>query len=86
VTSQAGGRYAFDHVRIDPPLTQDRLPIMIGGAGEKKTLRLVAQYADIWNVFGAPETVAHKDEVLRARTAPMSGAIPRRSSGRSAAR
>jgi alkanesulfonate monooxygenase SsuD/methylene tetrahydromethanopterin reductase-like flavin-dependent oxidoreductase (luciferase family) len=44
---------------------------MIGGAGEKKTLRLVAQYADIWNVFGTPETVAHKDEVLRAHCADV---------------
>jgi alkanesulfonate monooxygenase SsuD/methylene tetrahydromethanopterin reductase-like flavin-dependent oxidoreductase (luciferase family) len=65
VTSSEGGHYSFDHLRIDPPPVQDRLPIMIGGAGEKKTLRLVAQYADIWNVFGTPETVAHKDEILR---------------------
>ena len=40
---------------------------MIGGAGEKKTLRIVARYADMWNVFGTPETVAHKDAVLRER-------------------
>jgi alkanesulfonate monooxygenase SsuD/methylene tetrahydromethanopterin reductase-like flavin-dependent oxidoreductase (luciferase family) len=71
VTSAPGGRYSFDHLRIDPPPVQDRLPIMIGGAGEKKTLRLVAQYADIWNVFGTPETVAHKDEVLRAHCADV---------------
>ena len=38
---------------------------MIGGGGERKTLRIVAQYADMWNVFGTPETVAHKDEILR---------------------
>jgi alkanesulfonate monooxygenase SsuD/methylene tetrahydromethanopterin reductase-like flavin-dependent oxidoreductase (luciferase family) len=38
---------------------------MIGGAGEKKTLRLVAQYADACNLFGSPEVVAHKIEVLR---------------------
>jgi alkanesulfonate monooxygenase SsuD/methylene tetrahydromethanopterin reductase-like flavin-dependent oxidoreductase (luciferase family) len=38
---------------------------MIGGSGEKKTLRLVAQYADSCNVFGDPELVAHKIEVLR---------------------
>jgi alkanesulfonate monooxygenase SsuD/methylene tetrahydromethanopterin reductase-like flavin-dependent oxidoreductase (luciferase family) len=71
VTSPPGGRYAFDHLRIDPPPIQDRLPIMIGGAGERKTLRLVAQYADIWNVFGTPETVAHKDEVLRRHCADV---------------
>ena len=71
VTSAPGGRYAFDRLRIDPRPVQDKLPIMIGGAGEKKTLRLVAQYADIWNVFGTPETVAHKDEVLRGHCADV---------------
>ena len=38
---------------------------MIGGGGERKTLRIVAQHADIWNLFGTPETVAHKDAILR---------------------
>jgi alkanesulfonate monooxygenase SsuD/methylene tetrahydromethanopterin reductase-like flavin-dependent oxidoreductase (luciferase family) len=65
VTSPPGGRYAFDHLRIAPPPRQEHLPIMIGGAGERKTLPLVARYADIWNVFGTSETVAHKDAVLR---------------------
>jgi len=40
------------------------LPILIGGAGEKVTLKLVAQYADAWNTFGPPENYAHKNEVL----------------------
>jgi F420-dependent oxidoreductase-like protein len=40
-------------------------PIMIGGGGERKTLRLVAQYADATNVFGGPEGIAHKYRVLR---------------------
>lgn len=71
VTSPPGGRYAFDHLRIDPPPLQAHLPIMIGGGGERKTLRIVAGYADIWNVFGMPETVAHKDEVLRAHCAEL---------------
>jgi alkanesulfonate monooxygenase SsuD/methylene tetrahydromethanopterin reductase-like flavin-dependent oxidoreductase (luciferase family) len=67
VTSPPGGRYAFDRLRIDPPPVQSHLPIMIGGSGEQKTLRLVARYADIWNAFGSPETLAHKDSVLRER-------------------
>ena len=67
VTSLPGGRYAFDDLRIDPPPVQSHLPIMIGGSGEQKTLRLVARYADIWNAFGSPETLAHKDSVLRER-------------------
>ena len=44
---------------------------MIGGGGEQKTLRLVAQYADACNVFGGPETIHHKYEVLREHCAAI---------------
>ena len=71
VTSPAGGRYAFDDLRIDPPPVQAHLPIMIGGGGERKTLRIVAEHADMWNVFGTPEEVAHKDAVLRSHCADV---------------
>jgi len=71
VTSPPGGRYAFDHLSLAPRPVQDRLPIMIGGSGERKTLRIVAQYADIWNAFGTPEVLSHKDEVLRAHCADV---------------
>jgi F420-dependent oxidoreductase-like protein len=47
-------------------ISRPRVPIMIGGGGEQKTLRLVARYADASNVFGGPEQVHHKYEVLRA--------------------
>jgi F420-dependent oxidoreductase-like protein len=51
------------------PLRRPRPPIMIGGGGERKTLRLVAKYADACNVFAAqsagPDAVAHKLDVLR---------------------
>jgi alkanesulfonate monooxygenase SsuD/methylene tetrahydromethanopterin reductase-like flavin-dependent oxidoreductase (luciferase family) len=46
-------------------LTRPHPPIMIGGAGEKKTLKLVARYAQACNIFGTTD-VAHKLEVLRA--------------------
>jgi F420-dependent oxidoreductase-like protein len=46
-------------------VTRPHPPIMIGGGGERKTLRLVARYADGTNVFGGPEGIAHKYRVLR---------------------
>ena len=48
-----------------PPVQRPRPPIMIGGSGEKATLRIVAQYADFCNVGGDAATVAHKYTVLR---------------------
>src|SRR5262249_18032496 len=42
-----------------------RIPIMIGGGGEKKTLRTVAKYASEWNVMGAVDKLAHKIDVLK---------------------
>ena len=48
-----------------PPVSSPRPRIMIGGGGERKTLRLVAQYADACNLFGGPDQVAQKIDVLR---------------------
>jgi alkanesulfonate monooxygenase SsuD/methylene tetrahydromethanopterin reductase-like flavin-dependent oxidoreductase (luciferase family) len=60
-----GPRYRAQSVRNDPPPIQARLPILIGGSGERKTLRIVAQYADMWEVGGDPAFARRKDEVLR---------------------
>ena len=45
-------------------ISRPRVPIMIGGGGEKKTLRLVARYGDACNVFGSPEMIARKYRIL----------------------
>jgi alkanesulfonate monooxygenase SsuD/methylene tetrahydromethanopterin reductase-like flavin-dependent oxidoreductase (luciferase family) len=60
-----GPRYRARSVRNDPPPIQARVPILIGGDGEKKTLHTVAKYADAWNTGGDVEFVRHKDAVLR---------------------
>ena len=65
VTSGPGGRYQFDEARVLPLPVQQHLPIMIGGSGEKKTLRTVARHADLWNAMGEPDVLARKVEVLR---------------------
>jgi len=64
--------FVGQHVRAErllsspQSLSRPRIPIMIGGGGEHKTLRLVAQYGDACNVFGDPPRIAHKYAVLRA--------------------
>jgi alkanesulfonate monooxygenase SsuD/methylene tetrahydromethanopterin reductase-like flavin-dependent oxidoreductase (luciferase family) len=65
VTSAPGGHYAFNDLRHQPLPIQPHLPIMIGGSGEKKTLRTVARYADMWNAMGSVDFIAHKLDVLR---------------------
>ena len=62
-----GHHYQLAETLCSPaPLSQPHPPILIGGSGERKTLRLVARYGDACNLFGAsPEEVARKLDVLR---------------------
>ena len=62
----AGAQYTASRLLNSPQsISRPRVPIMIGGGGEKKTLRLVAQYGDATNIFGSPEMLAHKYAILR---------------------
>ena len=67
------GSPAFSGRTVDVPAAtcyprplQERVPIWVGGSGERRTLRLVAQHADGCNLFGDPSVVRHKLEVLRS--------------------
>ncbi|MDI2097702.1 LLM class F420-dependent oxidoreductase [Ruicaihuangia caeni] len=50
--------------KLNPPPTR-RIPVLIGGGGVRKTLRIVAEHADIWHSFSSPEVLAEKLQVLR---------------------
>jgi probable F420-dependent oxidoreductase len=50
--------------KVNPAPTR-KIPVMIGGGGEKKTLRMVARHADIWNTFAKGDELAHKIDVLK---------------------
>jgi len=59
-----GEFYQLKNASMQPKPKQERLPLMIGGGGEKVTLRLVAKYADEWNIWGDVDTLIHKMNVL----------------------
>ncbi|MEK7292681.1 MAG: LLM class flavin-dependent oxidoreductase, partial [Actinomycetota bacterium] len=65
VTNFSGTHFSLVNAKCEPKPVQEKLPIWIGGGGEKRTLNIAAKYADGWNVpFISPEAFAHKRSVL----------------------
>jgi F420-dependent oxidoreductase-like protein len=65
VTTFDGQHFTLTEARNEPRPLQDKLPIWIGGGGEKRTLKIAARHADGWNVpFISPEEFARKNAVL----------------------
>jgi F420-dependent oxidoreductase-like protein len=66
-TSVAGRYYTITDAPLEPKPVQATLPLLIGGAGEQKTLRIAARWADEWNTWGDPDFLARKAAVLDQR-------------------
>jgi F420-dependent oxidoreductase-like protein len=64
-TTFTGQYFQVQDAPAQPAPVQDRLPLLIGGGGERRTMRIAAQYADEWNSWTTPELLAHKVSVLR---------------------
>jgi len=71
VTSAPGAHYRFDDLVLLPRPVQPRLPIMIGGGGLRKTLRIVARSADMWNTSGSVDELATQVAALREHCAAI---------------
>ena len=67
----AGKYFQMKDAVLNTKPVQKRLPILIGGGGEQKTLRTTARYADMWHGFGTPEQMRHKIEVLAKHCADV---------------
>jgi alkanesulfonate monooxygenase SsuD/methylene tetrahydromethanopterin reductase-like flavin-dependent oxidoreductase (luciferase family) len=63
--TQSGKYYDLVNAEVLVRPVQKRLPILIGGGGEQRTLRTTARYADMWHGWGTPDDIARKAAVLR---------------------
>ncbi|HTA09229.1 MAG TPA: TIGR03560 family F420-dependent LLM class oxidoreductase [Streptosporangiaceae bacterium] len=65
-TTFAGEYFQLQDAPCQPAPVQERLPLLVGGRGERRTLRIAARYADHWNAWTTPDQLVHKISVLRA--------------------
>jgi F420-dependent oxidoreductase-like protein len=63
-TTFVGDYYSVRDAPNQPSPVQPRVPLLIGGGGERRTMRTAARYADQWNSWSTPEVLAHKVQVL----------------------
>jgi len=66
-----GEHYQILDAPLEPKPLQSPLPLLIGGGGEQRTLRIAARFAQEWNVWGTPETLRHKIGVLERHCADL---------------
>jgi F420-dependent oxidoreductase-like protein len=67
-----GKHYKLTDAQMEPKPVQEHLPLVIGGSGEKRTLRIVAEHGDVWNTFlGDVDTFKHKLDVLAGHCADV---------------
>ena len=69
--SFSGSTFSAPELICYPRPIQDRIPVLIGGSGEKRTLRLVAKYADACNLFGRPDVIRRKVGILHQHCAEV---------------
>jgi F420-dependent oxidoreductase-like protein len=66
-TDLAGVHYTLKNAPLAPKPVNGAMPILIGGGGEQRTMRIAARYADEWNIWGTPERLTEKAAVLDQR-------------------